>query len=76
MRLLRESDSFKEKNNLTVQEWHKFYIELIVLYVHQKIAILFDLTVDIRPRKQILPKQKKLNPVTHLHCFYFYKIHS
>ena len=31
-----------EKNNLTVQEWNKFYIELIVLYVHQKIAIFFD----------------------------------
>ena len=45
MRLLRESDSL-EKNNLIVQEWNKFYIELIVLYVHQKIAIFFDLTVD------------------------------
>ena len=31
-----------EKNNLTVQEWNKFYIELIVLYVHPKIAIMFD----------------------------------
>ena len=41
MRLLRESDSL-EKNNLTVQEWNKFYIELIVLYVHRKIAIFFD----------------------------------
>ena len=30
-----------EKNNLTVQEWNKFYIDLIVLYVHQKIAIFF-----------------------------------
>ena len=43
MRLLRESDSL-EKNNLTVQEWNKFYIELIVLYmyVYRKIAIFFD----------------------------------
>ena len=31
-----------EKNNLKVQEWNKFYIELIVLYVHPKIAIMFD----------------------------------
>ena len=31
-----------EKNNLTVQEWNKFYTELIVLYVHLKIAIFFD----------------------------------
>ena len=32
---------------------------------------------QIRPRKQILPKQKKLNPVTHLHCLYFIRlIHS
>ena len=31
-----------EKNNLTVQEWNKFYIELIVLFVHPKIAIMFD----------------------------------
>ena len=30
------------KNNLTVQEWNKFYIELIVLYVHPKIAIMLD----------------------------------
>ena len=45
MRLLRESDSLG-KNNLTGQEWNNFYIELIVLYVHQKIAIFFDLTVD------------------------------
>ena len=41
MRLLRESDSL-EKKNLTVQEWNKFYIELVVLYVHRKIAIFFD----------------------------------
>ena len=41
MRPLRESDSL-EKNNLLVQEWNKFYIELIVLYVHRKIAIFFD----------------------------------
>ena len=41
MRILKESDSL-EKNNLTVQEWNKFYIELIVLYVHRKIAIFFD----------------------------------
>ena len=41
MRLLRENDSL-EKNNLTVQVWNKFYIELIVLYVHRKIAIFFD----------------------------------
>ena len=41
MRLLRESDSL-EKNNLTVQVWKKFYTELIVLYVHRKIAIFFD----------------------------------
>ena len=43
MRLLRENDSL-EKNNLTVQEWNKFYMELIslVLYVHRKIAIFFD----------------------------------
>ena len=27
MRLLRESDSL-EKNNLTAQEWNKFYMEL------------------------------------------------
>ena len=33
MRLLRESDSL-EKNNLTVQVWNTFYIELIVLYVY------------------------------------------
>ena len=45
MRLLREGDSL-EKNNLTLQEWNKFYIELIVLYVHQKKTIFFDLTVD------------------------------
>ena len=32
MRLLWESDSL-EKNNLTVQEWNKFYIELIVLFM-------------------------------------------
>ena len=31
-----------EKNNLTVQELDKFYIELMVLYVHPKIAIMFD----------------------------------
>ena len=30
------------KNNLTVKEWNKFYIELIVLYVHLKIAIMLD----------------------------------
>ena len=30
------------KNNLTVQEKNKFYIQLIVLYVHSKIAIMFD----------------------------------
>ena len=41
MRLLSESDSL-EKNNLTVQEWSKFYIELVVLYAHRKIAIFFD----------------------------------
>ena len=41
MGLLRESDSL-EKNNLTVQEWNKVYIELIVLYVQRKIAIFFD----------------------------------
>ena len=41
MGLLRESDSL-EKNNLTVREWNKFYIELIVLYVHRKLAIFFD----------------------------------
>ena len=28
--------------NLTVQGWNKFYIELVVLYVHRKIAIIFD----------------------------------
>ena len=33
---------FLEKNNLTVQEWNKFYVELIVLFVHTKIAIMFD----------------------------------
>ena len=33
MRLLRESDSL-EKNNLTVQEWNKFYIKLIVFYIY------------------------------------------
>ena len=33
MRLLRESDSF-EKNDLTLQEWNTFYIELIVLYMY------------------------------------------
>ena len=31
-----------EKNNLKFQEWNKFYMELIVLYVHPKIAIMFD----------------------------------
>ena len=31
-----------ERNNLKFQEWNKFYIELIVLYVHSKIAIMFD----------------------------------
>ena len=41
MRLLRESDSL-EKNNLTVQKWNEFYIQLIVLYVHRKIAIFLD----------------------------------
>ena len=41
MRILKESDSL-EKNNLTFQEWNKFYIELIVLYVHRNIAIFFD----------------------------------
>ena len=45
MRLLRESNSL-EKNNLTVQESDKFYIELIVSYGHHKIAILFDFTVN------------------------------
>ena len=40
MWLLRESD-FRE-NNVTVEEWNKFYIELIILiYVHWKIAIVF-----------------------------------
>ena len=29
---------------------------------------------QIRPRKQILPKQKKFNPVTHLHCLYFIRL--
>ena len=43
MRTLRGSDSL-EKNNLTVQVWNKFYIELIVLYVHRKIAIFSDLS--------------------------------
>ena len=38
MRLLRESD-FLEKNNLTVQVWNKFYIELIVLCVHRNTNI-------------------------------------
>ena len=41
MRILRESDSL-EKNNLTVQVWNKFYIELIVLDVHRKIPIFFQ----------------------------------
>ena len=31
-----------EKNNLTFQELNKFYIELIVFFVHPKIAIMFD----------------------------------
>ena len=32
-----------EKNNLTVQEWNKFYMELIDKSdVHRKIAIFFD----------------------------------
>ena len=31
-----------EKNNLTVQERNKFYIELLVLFVHPKVAIMFD----------------------------------
>ena len=44
MRLLRESNSL-EKNNLTVQE-SDINFELIVSYVHQKITILFDLTVN------------------------------
>ena len=35
MRLFRENDSL-EKSNLTAQVWNKCYIELIVLYVHQK----------------------------------------
>ena len=36
-----------EKNNLTLQESNKpiqFFIELIVLYVHPIIAIIFDLS--------------------------------
>ena len=31
-----------EKNDLIVQECNKFYVELIVLYVGPKIAIMFD----------------------------------
>ena len=78
MRLLRESDSF-EKNNLTVQEWNKFYIELIVLSVlictPENSHLLRS--QKIRPGKQILPKQKKFNPVTHLHRLSFIRlIHS
>ena len=35
MRLYRESDSLEKNNiNLTVQEWNKFYIELIVFYMY------------------------------------------
>ena len=41
MKLLRESDSL-EKNNLKFQEWNKFHMELIALYIHRKIAIFFD----------------------------------
>ena len=78
MRLLRESDSL-EKNNLTVQEWNKFYIELIVLYVHRKIAIFFDhsrLGLENKQTKEVKPKQKKLN-LTRLHCLYLIRlIHS
>ena len=31
-----------EKNNLTVQKGNKLYIELVVSFVHPKIAIMFD----------------------------------
>ena len=56
MRILRESDSL-EKNNLTVQVWNKFYIELIVLYVHRKIAIFFDHS-RLGLEKKLFPKKR------------------
>ena len=45
MQLLRESDSL-EKNNLTVQEWNKFYIELIVYYMYTEKQQSSSITVD------------------------------
>ena len=56
MRILRESDSL-EKNNLTVQVWNKFYIELIVLYVHRKIAIFFDHS-RLGPENKFFPNKR------------------
>ena len=46
---------------MTVQEWKKFYIGLIVLYVHSKIAIMFDHSRLGLENK--FPKQN--NQVTH-----------
>ena len=62
-----------KKNILTVQERNKFYIELIVSYVHPKIAIMHVRSHLIRPGKQILPKQN--NPVAH-HLNFTRLIHS
>ena len=46
-----------EKNNLTVQEWNKFSIDLIVLYVHQKIAIFFDHS-RLGPENKFFPNKR------------------
>ena len=73
MRLLRESDPL-EKNNLTVQEWNKFYIELIVLYGHRKIAIFFDHSrlgqeKNSSQTKEVKPSHPSTLPL-------FYKVNS
>ena len=67
MRLLRESDSL-EKNNLTVHEWNKFYIELIVLYVQWKIAIFFDHS-RLGQENKFFPKKRSPNPDTTYSAF-------
>ena len=41
MWLLRERLNDFRENNFTAEEWNAFNIELVVLYVHQKIAIIF-----------------------------------
>ena len=64
MWLLRERLSDFRENNLTAQEWNTFYIDVIVLYVYLKIAVIFDHSRLGLKNKFFPNKMTQLHPST------------